>query len=65
MLKSYPSLAYFCLLVVLNSSSGVNKSGTVTLTALWQIQQMLIIHPSVQPWIHPDLRLPAGGISRY
>lgn len=64
-LKSYPNLATFVYLWCLNNCSGVNKSVTHTLTALWQIQQMLIIHPSVVHWIRPDLRLLAGGISRY
>lgn len=43
----------------------MNNSVTVTLTALWQIQQMLIIPPSVLRWIRPDLSLLAGGISSY
>lgn len=44
LIPTWPTFAY---LWCLNSTSGVNKSVTVTLTALWQIQQMLIIHPSV------------------
>lgn len=43
----------------------MNKSVTITLTALSQIQQMLIMHPSVLDWICPDLRLLAGRISLY
>lgn len=46
-------------------SSGVNKSLRLTLPALWQIEQMLIIHPSARRWNSPGLRLLAGGISPY